>query len=92
MAAYLKHTSTLTGTDRSRRNTVTNKDSSAPVTTGDGSKPFDLASDEDLLGSNFDRISKILPNHDQINEALPDFNCEDSGSPPRRTTDTGDAR
>ena len=59
MAAYLKHTSTLTG---DRRNTVTNKDGSNP--TGDGSKPFEMASDEDLLGSNFDRISKILPNHD----------------------------
>lgn len=35
---------------------------------------LELASDEDLLGSNFDRISKILPNNDLINEQLPDFN------------------
>ncbi len=89
MAAYLKHTSTVTGTDR--RNTVTNKDGSAPDT-GNGSKPFEMASDEDLLGSNFDRISKILPNHDQINEQLPDFNCEDSGSPPRRAADSVNAK
>ena len=27
-----------------------------------GAGPFDMVSDEDLLGSNFDKISKILPN------------------------------
>ena len=62
-----------------RRNTLQN--GSVP----DGT---DLASDEDLLGSNFDRISKILPNH----ELLPDFNGDERSqsqqiSPPRRGTD-----
>ena len=27
-----------------------------------GQQPFEMVSDEDLLGSNFDRISKIVPN------------------------------
>ena len=42
------------------------------------SRPFDVASDEDLLASNFDRISKILGNHEQ----LPDFAGSRPSSPP----------
>ena len=41
------------------------------------SRPFDMASDEDLLASNFDRISQILPNSKQ----LPDFNGSQPGTP-----------
>ena len=48
------------------------------------SRPFDVASDEDLLASNFDRISKILPNHDQ----LPDFNGSGSDSASRKINDS----
>ena len=42
-----------------------------------------MISDEDLLASNFDKISKI-PNQEIL---LADFNCDDSISPPRRGTD-----
>ena len=48
-----------------------------------GQQPFEMVSDEDLLGSNFDRISKIVPNQDILNE----FNVDDSISPQRRGTD-----
>lgn len=59
----------------------TGGDKSVSIPGGEGSKPFDNASDEDLLNSNFDRISKILHNHDHINEQLPDFNGDESVSP-----------
>jgi len=57
-----------------RRYTGGDKSVSVP---GEGSKPFENASDEDLLNSNFDRISKIH----NINEQLPDFNGDESVSP-----------
>ena len=44
--------------------------------------PFDMISDEDLLGSNFDKISKIFPNQDNLIENI----CDESISPIRRGT------
>ena len=69
MSAYLKQTSTHTGGERRATHALQ---------IVDHGKTFELASDEDLLNSNFDRISKILPNHEQINEQLPDFHPEES--------------
>ena len=56
---------------------------------GENGQPFDVKSDEDLLKSDFDRISKILPNHDQINEQLPDFNPEESANNSPGATNNG---
>ena len=67
MSAYLKQTSTITA---ERRNTAGNNFLVDPnnmmigSSVTDPNKPFEMASDEDLLNSNFDRISKILPNHE----------------------------
>jgi len=66
MSAYLKQTSTVTA---ERRNTAGSNfldPHNLMVGSGvtDPNKPFEMASDEDLLNSNFDRISKILPNHE----------------------------
>ena len=55
MAAYLKQTSTVT---QDRRPT-----GSASVSIRDGGR-YEAGSDEDLLGSNFDRMSRVLPNHE----------------------------
>ena len=55
----------------------------ALLSLANGQQPFEMISDEDLLGSNFDKISKIVPNQDILNE----FNCDDSISPPQRGTD-----
>ena len=49
---------------------------------GSQDHPFEVISDEDLLASNFDRISKIFPQ----NDVLIDFTCDESISPPRRGT------
>ena len=52
-----------------------------------GNKAFEAGSDEDLLGSNFDRISRVLPNHEHINRQLPDFN-EESSNPNNQSYQT----
>ena len=59
MSAYLKQTSTVTA--ENRRNTAKTLHESVAEHM---QRPFEVASDEDLLASNFDRISKILPNHE----------------------------
>ena len=64
-----------------RRHTYTALNASVSYKDG-GNKAFEAGSDEDLLGSNFDRMSRILPNHEQINQQLPDFNNEESVGPP----------
>lgn len=61
---YLKHNSNIS---LERRLTAdhargTNGGASGSMHQQNDSRPFDMASDEDLLASNFDRISQILPN------------------------------
>ena len=67
---YLKHTS-----NENRYNDDTKGAPGSNCMQND-SWVIDGVSDDDLLASNFDRISKILPNHDQ----LPDYNGSPSGS------------
>ena len=64
-----------------KRLTSREDDKSASII-GEGFRPFELASDEDLKAgsSNFDRISKILPNvEDQF---FPYLNLDQPLSPP----------
>ena len=73
MSAYLRHTSTVTADRPHMRRSHTGNQyqgsgQSNNAGGNDAGKPFEMASDDDLLNSNFDRISKILPNHEQINE------------------------
>jgi len=65
MSAYLKQTSTVTG---ERRNTFDKYASLISIPNASANRPFEMASDEDLLASNYDRISKILPSNDHLNE------------------------
>lgn len=62
MSQYLKHASNAS--NRERRYTHETKGVGGSMHMPNDSRPFDVASDEDLLASNFDRISKILPSHD----------------------------
>ena len=62
MSAYLKQTSTLTTNDR--RPTNSHLQVANNGVGGEHGRQFEIASDEDLLNSNFDRISTILPNHE----------------------------